>query len=264
MVCKAIMPFRGKKIDTQRMNSRHSLWNNIVVFVLFLYYSITSLQIITIFILRIVPLLNLSSRMLHLNNVNWRVKNTISYTIEVTTREAVFVTGNLHHVCVLCTFSNRLQQLKAQDRGRWHGPSITYKITSCWVTLLRQPSGPPCWASLLVFGLIGNNLEMRQRVEGWVLSSHALGQSERNNILLLYSAMLHLPPFRFHWVGGCWDWSSLNPGPLQRLQWKSSALTIIWLDLIHSSSIDLIHIQHILHKTVTVNISFKPASSSVG
>jgi hypothetical protein len=52
---------------------------------------------------------------------------------------------------VLCTFSNR----SAPDRDKWCGPSIPYRITPCWVTLLRparraavldQPSslGPHC------------------------------------------------------------------------------------------------------------------------
>ena len=28
------------------------------------------------------------------------------------------------------------------------------KITPCWVTLLQQPGGPPCWASPLAFDII--------------------------------------------------------------------------------------------------------------
>ncbi len=45
--------------------------------------------------------------------------------------------GHCHSVCSL-----------------WHGPSITYKITPCWVTLLQQPGGAPCWDTPRVFGLI--------------------------------------------------------------------------------------------------------------
>jgi hypothetical protein len=35
--------------------------------------------------------------------------------------------------------------------GRRHGPSITYKITPCWVLFSSQPGGPPCWTSPLAF-----------------------------------------------------------------------------------------------------------------
>jgi hypothetical protein len=41
-----------------------------------------------------------------------------------------------------------------------------------------------------------------------------------------YSTLLHLPPLRFHCVGGCWD-----PGQLGLQHWLSDALTTR-LDLI--------------------------------
>ncbi len=40
-------------------------------------------------------------------------------------------------------------------KGRRYGPSITYKITPAGPLSSSQPGGPPCWASPLVFGLIG-------------------------------------------------------------------------------------------------------------
>jgi hypothetical protein len=42
-------------------------------------------------------------------------------------------------------------------QGRRHGPSIKYKITPCWVTILQPPGGPPCWTSPLAFGLIADD-----------------------------------------------------------------------------------------------------------
>jgi hypothetical protein len=45
-----------------------------------------------------------------------------------------------------------------------------------------------------------------------------------------YSTLLHLPPLRFHCVGGCWD---LNPEQLRLRHWLSDALTTR-LDLIYT------------------------------
>jgi hypothetical protein len=42
-------------------------------------------------------------------------------------------------------------------KGRRHGPSITYKITSAASLSSSQPGGPPCWTSPLAFGLIRAN-----------------------------------------------------------------------------------------------------------
>ncbi len=39
-------------------------------------------------------------------------------------------------------------------KGRWCGPSITYKITPAGSLSSSLPGGPPCWASSLAFGLI--------------------------------------------------------------------------------------------------------------
>ncbi len=44
---------------------------------------------------------------------------------------------NVAHDGALFTFSNR----SVPDRGRRHGPSITYKITPCGVTLLASQAG---------------------------------------------------------------------------------------------------------------------------
>jgi hypothetical protein len=65
------------------------------------------------------------------------------------------------HDGVLCTFSNIQPQTGASGvirQGRRHGPSITYKITPCWVTLLQparraavlgQPSSlRPYWSHI--------------------------------------------------------------------------------------------------------------------
>jgi hypothetical protein len=45
------------------------------------------------------------------------------------------------HDGVSCTFSNRSSPDRGKQgvvrQGRRHGPSITHKITSCWVPLLR-------------------------------------------------------------------------------------------------------------------------------
>jgi hypothetical protein len=44
------------------------------------------------------------------------------------------------HGGVLCTFINRSAPGRVSGvvrQGRRHGPSITYKITSCWVNLLQ-------------------------------------------------------------------------------------------------------------------------------
>ncbi len=42
------------------------------------------------------------------------------------------------------------------------------------------------------------------------------------------SRLLHLPPLRFHCVGGCWE----NPGLLRHWNWQPVALTTR-LDLVH-------------------------------
>jgi len=70
------------------------------------------------------------------------------------------------HDGVLCTFNNRL----APDRGKWCGPSgqMEWTLNSPSHTkphpagslYSSQPGGPPCWASPLAFGLIGNNLQL--------------------------------------------------------------------------------------------------------
>ncbi len=58
-----------------------------------------------------------------------------------------------------------------------------------------------------------------------------------------YSTLLHLPPLRFHCVGGCWI---RTPGQLRLRHWLSDALTTR-LDLIHNrldliyTRLDLIH-----------------------
>jgi hypothetical protein len=46
---------------------------------------------------------------------------------------------------------------------------------------------------------------------------------------ILYSALLHRPPLRFHCADGCWE---RTPGPLQLVHWQLDALTTR-LDLIH-------------------------------
>jgi hypothetical protein len=57
-------------------------------------------------------------------------------------------------------------------QGRRHGPSITHKITPCWVTLLLPARRaavlgrrvrPPCWASPLAFGLIGSKHQLLRK-----------------------------------------------------------------------------------------------------
>ncbi len=47
---------------------------------------------------------------------------------------------------------------------------------------------------------------------------------------VLYSTLLHLPPLRFHCVGGCWDrtmdeWTIKTPNPICRLFFKIDLLT---------------------------------------
>ncbi len=70
--------------------------------------------------------------------------------------QAMTYLRDVAHGGVLCTFSN----ISAPDRVKWcgpsgrqNGPSITYKITPCWVTLLQQARGTPCWASPLALSL---------------------------------------------------------------------------------------------------------------
>jgi hypothetical protein len=65
------------------------------------------------------------------------------------------------HDGVLCTFSVIDQTQTGTSgvvhQGRRHGPSITNKITPCWLghsPPASQPGGPPCWVSPLAFGLI--------------------------------------------------------------------------------------------------------------
>ncbi len=40
-------------------------------------------------------------------------------------------------------------------KGRWFGPSITYKITPVGSLSSSQPGGPLCWAISLAFGILG-------------------------------------------------------------------------------------------------------------
>ncbi len=65
------------------------------------------------------------------------------------------------HDGVLCTFCNK----SAPDRGKWCGPSrqagmdrpSRTKSHPAVSLSSSQPGGPPCWASPLAFGLIGQN-----------------------------------------------------------------------------------------------------------
>ncbi len=54
-------------------------------------------------------------------------------------------------------------------------------------------------------------------------------------VKLLYSALLHLPPLRFHCADGCWD------RPFHLVHWQSDALTTR-LDLLRTR-LDLIGIR---------------------
>jgi hypothetical protein len=73
-------------------------------------------------------------------------------------------------------------QLVLYGKGRRYGPSITYKITPCRVTLLQPTRGPPCWASPLAFGLINCN-----RVDFFTCSSKSLGK----NCIVLHKKTLN-------------------------------------------------------------------------
>ncbi len=59
---------------------------------------------------------------------------------------------------------------------------------------------------------------------------------------VLYSTLLHLPPLRFHCVGGCWDRS--NPG---LWHWQSDALTSR-PDLIHTRKLIIIKLSELWRK----------------
>ncbi len=83
---------------------------------------------------------------------------------------------NVAHDEWLCTFAKQ-KQLEAPSARSWaapvkatgtvrkrqavHGPSITCKITPTGSLSSSQPGGPPAWASLLAFGLSGDN------ISGW-------------------------------------------------------------------------------------------------
>jgi hypothetical protein len=49
-------------------------------------------------------------------------------------------------------------------QARRHGPSITYKITPCWVTLLQQVRWVAALASSLAFGFIGLHINLYSTV----------------------------------------------------------------------------------------------------
>jgi hypothetical protein len=60
------------------------------------------------------------------------------------------------HDGVLCTFSNRSGASCVVRQGRRHGPSMTYKITPCLVTLLQQARQAAVLGQhSIAFGLIG-------------------------------------------------------------------------------------------------------------
>jgi hypothetical protein len=65
------------------------------------------------------------------------------------------------HGGVLCTIRN-IDQTQTGVRGvvrqgRRHGPSITYKITPYWVTLIQSARRAAVLAGPLAFGLIGED-----------------------------------------------------------------------------------------------------------
>jgi hypothetical protein len=59
----------------------------------------------------------------------------------------------------------------------------------------------------------------------------------RNDVVLsLYSTRLHLPPVRFLYVGGCWDWTqdSARSHPLTEKKPKTSLFNSFWRLNVHS------------------------------
>ncbi len=108
-------------------------------------------------------------------------------------------------------------------RGAWRGggwASCWLTRPSSWLKSAGSPSAPPAGTSPAIS--VGKRTAL-PKIWGFF-------------VYVLYSTLLHLPPLRFHCVGGCWGW---NPGMLRLRHWQSDALTTR-LDLIHNR-LDLIH-----------------------
>jgi hypothetical protein len=60
------------------------------------------------------------------------------------------------------------------------------------------------WTAFLLVEVYGQKLE-KKFLRGFWQNSSLLRL--KFGIYVLYSTLLHLPPLRFHCVGGCWDWT---------------------------------------------------------
>ncbi len=73
---------------------------------------------------------------------------------------------NVVHDGVLCTFSNRWDPGASGvvRQGRRHGPSIAYKITPCWITLLQPARRAAVLGQLSGLRPIGHIYTVRRKI----------------------------------------------------------------------------------------------------